>query len=155
MLKKTSLSSATTWIAFLVWKTLKFGFLYFYKSCIELNFLSKNFNPESIGILSRNLWPKYETGAENNTKTALSSIFSQNFIMGINIKSVQSYLIDLSFPFASEERFLKNKLDRETDTSCEKIQKCSKNVIIFSSNLKRIFGWENIEIWFSLFLEKL
>ena len=115
----------------------------------------KKIYPESIGILSRNLWPKYETGAENNTKTALSSIFSQNFIMGINIKSVQSYLIDLSFPFASEERFLKNKLDRETDTSCEKIQKCSKNVIIFSSNLKRIFGLENVEIWFSLFLKKL
>ena len=40
--------------------------------------------------------------------------------MGINIKSVQAYLIDFSFPFASEERFLKNKLDKETDTSCEK-----------------------------------
>ena len=68
--------------------------------------------------------------------------------MGINIKSIQAYLIDLSFPFASEESFffLKNKLDRETDTSCEKIKKCSKNVIIFSSNLKRIFGPEKVEI---------
>ena len=75
--------------------------------------------------------------------------------MGINTKSVPAHLNKLSHPLASEERFLKNKLDRETDTSCEKIQKCSKNVIIFSSNLKRIFGWENIEIWFSLFLEKL
>ena len=77
--QKTSLSSAVTWIAFLVRKTLKFGFLYFYKSCRELNFLSKNINPESIGILSSKLWPKYETSAEDNTNSALSSIFSQNF----------------------------------------------------------------------------
>ena len=38
---KTSLSSAVPLITFLVRKTLKFGFLYFYKSCRELNFLSK------------------------------------------------------------------------------------------------------------------
>ena len=75
--------------------------------------------------------------------------------MGINIKSVQAYLIDLYFPFASEESFLKNKLDRETDKSCEKIQKCSEDVIIFSNSLKRIFGLENVEIWFSPFLKKL
>ena len=37
----------------------------------------------------------------------------------------------------------------------KKIEKCSKKVTIFSSNLKRIFGLENIEIWFSLFLKKL
>ena len=43
--------------------------------------------------------------------------------MGINIKSIQAYQIELSFPFASKEIFLKNKLDRETDTSCEKIKK--------------------------------
>ena len=70
--------------------------------------------------------------------------------MGINIKSVQAYLIDLSFPFASEERFLKNKLAKETDTSCEKIQKCSKDVTLFSSNLKHIFGIDNVEIWLSI-----
>ena len=75
--------------------------------------------------------------------------------MGINIKSVQAYLIDLSLPFASEERFLKNKLDKETDTSYEKIQKCSKDVTIFSSNLKHIFGMDNVEIWLSIFLKKL
>ena len=33
--------------------------------------------------------------------------------MRINIKSVQAYLIDLSFPFALEEIFLKNKLDKK------------------------------------------
>ena len=75
--------------------------------------------------------------------------------MGINIKSVQAYLIGLSLPLALEESFLKNKLDREIDTSCEKFQKCSKNVTIFSSNLNRIFGLENVEIWFSLFPRKV
>ena len=32
------------------------------------------------------------------------------------------------------------------------IEQCSENVIIFSNNLNRIFGLENIEIWISLFL---
>ena len=82
MLKKRHYLQQATWIAFLARKTLKFGFLYFYKSCRELNFLSKNINPESIGILSSKLWPKYETGAEDNTNSALSLIFSQNFKWG-------------------------------------------------------------------------
>ena len=43
----------------LAWKTLKFGFLYFWKSCRELNLISKITNPESIGILNRKLEPKY------------------------------------------------------------------------------------------------
>ena len=81
-LENRSLSSATTESHFWLEKKLKFGFLNFYKSCRELNFLSKNINPESIGILSRKLWPKYETGAEDNTNSALSSIFSQNFKWG-------------------------------------------------------------------------
>ena len=80
--QKTSLSSAATWIAFLALKNLKFGFLYLYKSCTELNFHSKNINPKSMGIFSSKLWPKYETGAEDNTNSALSSIFSQNFKRG-------------------------------------------------------------------------
>ena len=75
--------------------------------------------------------------------------------MEINVKSVQAYLIDLYFPFASEEIFLKNKLGKEIDTSYEKIQKCSKDITIFSSNLKHIFGMDNLEIWLSLFLKKL
>ena len=66
--------------------------------------------------------------------------------MEINIKSVQAYLIGLSLPLVLEESFLKNKLDRETDTCCENFQKCSKNVTTFSSNLKCIFGLENVEI---------
>ena len=75
--------------------------------------------------------------------------------MGVSNKFVQAYLVDLSLPFALEERCLKNKLDKEKDTSCEKIQKCSKDVTIFSSNLKHIFGMDNVEIWLSLFLKKL
>ena len=50
-------------------------------------------------------------------------------------------------------------LKGEKDMIHKKIEKkqknAQKNVIILSSNLNRIFGWENIEIWFSLFLEKL
>ena len=34
----------------------------------------------------------------------------------------------------------------------KKTEKCSENVIIFSSNLNHIFGLENVEIWISLFL---
>ena len=78
--------------------------------------------------------------------------------MGIKIKSIQAYLIGLSLPLASEESFLKNKLDRKTDTFYEKFQKTEKrseNVTVFSSHLNRIFGLEKVEIWFSLFLEKL
>ena len=80
--QKTLLSSAATWIAFLAWKILKFSFLYFWKNCRELNFLLENTNPELIGIFRRKLWPKYETGAEDNTNSALSSIFFQNFKWG-------------------------------------------------------------------------
>ena len=76
--QKTLLFSAANWIAFLAWKMLKFGFLYFWKSCRELNFLSKNTNSESIGILSRKLEPKYETGAKDNTSSASSLTSFQN-----------------------------------------------------------------------------
>ena len=82
---KTLLFSVATRIAFLVWKMLKFGFLYFWKSCRELNFLS---NTESIGIWRRNLESKYETDAEDNT----SSASSFKIQIGINTKSVPSYL---------------------------------------------------------------
>ena len=80
ILKKTLLFSAAIWIAFLARKKLKFDFLYFWKSCRELNFIfKKKTNPKSIGILSRKLWPKYETSDEDNTNSASSSIFFQNF----------------------------------------------------------------------------
>ena len=53
-------------------------FLYFQKSCRELNFLLKDTNTESIGILNRNLQPIHQTGAEDNTSSASSSISFQN-----------------------------------------------------------------------------
>ena len=59
---------------------------------------------------------------------------------------------------ASYLLFWKKKLEREKDMIHKKFQKkhkMLKNVTIFSSNLNRIFGLKNIEIWFSLFLEKL
>ena len=59
--------------------------------------------------------------------------------MGINIKSVQAYLIDLSFPFTSEEIFLKDKLDKETDTSYEKIQKMLKRRYYFQQQFETHF----------------
>ena len=73
--------------------------------------------------------------------------------MGINIKSVQAYLIDLYFPFASKENFLKNKLDKEIDTSCEKIKKCSKYVTIFSRNL--FLAWIMLKFVFLYFKKVL
>ena len=80
--QKTLLSSAETWIEFLAWKTMKFDFLYFWKSFRELKFFKKiknKNNPKSIGSLSRKLWPKYETSDEDNTNSTSSSIFFQNF----------------------------------------------------------------------------
>ena len=59
--------------------------------------------------------------------------------MGINIKSVQANLIDLSFPFASEERFLKNKLDKKQIHSMKKIQKCSKKGYYFHQQFETHF----------------
>ena len=76
--QKTLLSSAATWIAFLAWKKLKFSFLYLWKNCRELNFISKNTNLESIAILNRKLKLKYETSAEDNTSSASSSTSFQN-----------------------------------------------------------------------------
>ena len=63
LLKKRYYSQQQLESHFLWGKMLKFNFLYFWKSGRELNFLSKNKNPELIGILSRKLQPKYERGA--------------------------------------------------------------------------------------------
>ena len=98
---KTLLFSAATLITFLALKILKFGSLYFWRSCRELNFLSKDTNPKSIGIWRRNLESKYETDAEDNT----SSASSFKIQIGINTKFVQAYLIGLSPPFTLEESF--------------------------------------------------
>ena len=80
--------------------------------------------------------------------------------MGINTKFVQAYPRGLSPPLASEEGFLKTiwiekNIHFMKKFKKKKEEKCSKKVTIFSSNLNCICGLENIEIWFSLFLEKL
>ena len=62
--------------------------------------------------------------------------------MGINIKSIQAYLIDLSFPFASEEIFLKNKLDKKQIHPVKKIQKCSKKRYYFHQQFETHFSPE-------------
>ena len=59
--------------------------------------------------------------------------------MGINIKSVQAYLIDLSFPFASEEIFLKNKMGKDTDTAYEKNSKMLKKRYYFQQQFETHF----------------
>ena len=53
--QKTLLFSVATWIAFMAWKKLKFGFIYLWKSWRELNFLSKDTNLESVEIFNRKL----------------------------------------------------------------------------------------------------
>ena len=62
-----------------------------------MNFISKNTNLESTGILGKKLESKYETGAA-------SSSTSFQIQMGINTKSVPAHLNRLSPPLASEQR---------------------------------------------------
>ena len=50
-----------------------------------------------MGIFSSKLWPKYETGAEDNTNSAIIFNFLSKFQTGFDIKSVQAYLIDLGW----------------------------------------------------------
>ena len=107
----------------------------------------KNINSESIGILISKLWPKYETDAEDNTNSALSSIFSQIFKWGSAITQTQH------FPLLQKKYFWKINWIKKQIHPVKKIQKCSKDFTISSSNLKHIFGMDNVEIWLSLFLK--
>ena len=59
--------------------------------------------------------------------------------MGINIKSVQAYLIDLSFPFASEEIFLKNKLDKKQIHPVKKFKNARKKRYYFEQQFEMNF----------------
>ena len=101
-------------------KTLKFGFFYFWKSCIELNFHSKNTNLKSIGILNRKLEPKYETCAEDNTCSVSSStsfqnsngdqhqicscLFKQVYLLPQFQKKANNLALKLSHPFPYKKR---------------------------------------------------
>ena len=59
--------------------------------------------------------------------------------MGINIKSIQAYLIELSFPFASEERFLQNKLDKKQIHPAKKNSKILKKRYYFHQQFETHF----------------
>ena len=90
--QKTLLFSAAIWNTFLAWITLKFGFLYFWQNCRKLNFLSKNINSESIGILSSKLWPKYETDLQfffkisNGNQHEICSSLSNRLIPSLSFR---------------------------------------------------------------------
>ena len=57
-----------------------------------------------MGIFSSKLWPKYETGAEDNTNSAIIFNFLSKFQTGFDIKSVQAYLIDLGWVWIARLR---------------------------------------------------
>ena len=59
--------------------------------------------------------------------------------MGINNKAVQAYLIDLSFPFASEEIFLKNRLDKKQIHHVKKNSKMLKKRYYFQQQFETHF----------------
>ena len=59
--------------------------------------------------------------------------------MGINNKFVQAYLIDLSFPFASEERFLKNRLDKKQIHPMKKFKNAKKKRYYFQQQFETHF----------------
>ena len=157
MLKKTLLFSATAWIAFLARKMLKFDFLYFLKSCIELNFLSKT-------PITNQLEFKEKSYSQNTKEVQKKTQIQNHLQFSFKISNRDQHQIcpslsnRLIHSLSFRRKLLKNKLYRKTDTFYEnfqKVEKCSKNVTIFSSNLNRIFGLEKVQIWFSLFLEKL
>ena len=61
-----------------------------------------------------------------------------------------SYLLFKKQKFGERKRYDPWKISKK-----KKKKMLKKKVIILNSNLNRIFGLENVEIWFSLFLEKL
>ena len=63
------------------WPGIRWNLIFSISGKVVENWISfkKKTNPESIGILSRKLWPKYETSDEDNTNSTSSSIFFQNF----------------------------------------------------------------------------
>ena len=74
--------------------------------------------------------------------TQISVIFNflSKFHMGINIKSVQAYLIDLSFPFASEESFFFWKINWiEKQIHPVKKLKNSQKMLLFSAAIWNAF----------------
>ena len=146
MLKKTLLFSAATWIAFFVGKMLKFNFLYFWKSCRELNFLSKTKIPNQLEFWAES-YSQNTKEVRKITQIQHHLQFSFKISNGVQ-HQIRTSLSNRLIPTLSFRRkLLKNKLNRKTDTFYEKSQKtekCSKNVTIFSNNLNWIFSLENI-----------
>ena len=153
--QKTSLSSAVTWIAFLAWKMLKFGFLYFYKSYRNWIFFQKTSITNQLEF--------WAASYGQNTKQVQKITQIQHYLQfSLKISNGDQHqicsslsnrlIISLCF---KRKFFLKNKLDKKQIPSMKKFKNAQKNVIIFTSNLKRIFDLENVEIWFSLFLKNL
>ena len=71
--------------------------------------------------------------------------------MGINIKSVQAYLIDLSLPFASEERFLKNKLDKKQIHPVKKFKNAQKTLLFSPVIWNAYVAWKTLKCSFLYF----
>ena len=111
---KTLLFSAETRNAFLAWKMLKFGFLYFWKSCREFNVLSKNTNLKSIGILNKKLKPKFKqvqkkTQVQHHLQLPFkiqicSRLFKQIYLLPQFQKKANNLALILSHPFPYKER---------------------------------------------------
>ena len=148
--QKTLLFSAAIWNTFLAWITLKFGFLYFYKSYRKLNFLSKKINCESIGILSSKLWPNTKQ-MQKITQIQHYLQFSLKISIGDQhqICSSLSNRLIISLCFR-RKFFLKNKLDKKQIPPVKKFKNAQKNVIIFTSNLK-FLTWKTLKFGFLYF----
>ena len=148
MLKKMLLFSAATWIAFFAEKILKFNFLYSWKSCRELNFLSK----KKKKILNQlEFW--VESYSQNTKEVRKITQIQHHLQFSFKISNGVQHQICTSLSnrliptLSFRRKLLKNKLNRKTYTFYEKSQKtekCSKNVTIFSNNLNCIFSLGNI-----------
>ena len=62
------------------WPGKRWNLIFSISGKVVENWISfkKKTNPESIGILRRKLWPKYETSDEDNTNSTSSSTSFQN-----------------------------------------------------------------------------
>ena len=125
MLKKTLLFSATAWIAFLARKMLKFDFLYFLKSCIELNFLSKT-------PITNQLEFKEKSYSQNTKQVQKKTQIQNHLQFSFNISNGDQHQICSSLSnrlipsLIFIRKLLKNKLYRKTDTFYENFQKAEK-----------------------------
>ena len=154
MLKKTLLFSATAWIAFLARKMLKFDFIYFLKSCIELNFLSKT-------PITNQLEFK-EKSYSQNTKQVQKKTQIQNHQFSFNISNGDQHQICSSLSnrlipsLIFIRKLLKNKLYRKQIHSMKifKKQKNAQKTLLFSAVTWIAFlAWKKFKFGFLYFWE--